>query len=197
MFLFLTLFWSWDSCCWSMSKDDHFPIVSFVLWAFLYKCLVFADAPCTLYVRTKHLHLFWGEGKKPNYESNQENGLAHTPIGRHVDWIGLQVAKLTLIRHCWLASRRSKLTCMKTCMLDSEQAKLSVCTFLLQTLTFCPASLPDMSWNIYKSKLVFFKSSSIDNWHIFTYLKSNVYMCLIVIWSKYCHTFKSQLNGAK
>ena len=35
MFPFLTLFWSWDSCCWSMSKDDHFPIVSFVWQAFL------------------------------------------------------------------------------------------------------------------------------------------------------------------
>ena len=36
MFPFLTLFWSWDSCCWSMSKNDHFPIVSFVWWAFLF-----------------------------------------------------------------------------------------------------------------------------------------------------------------
>ena len=30
MLHFLTMFWSWDRCCWSMSKDDHFPIISFV-----------------------------------------------------------------------------------------------------------------------------------------------------------------------
>ena len=36
MFPFLNLFWSWDSFCWSMSKDDHFPIISFVWWTFLY-----------------------------------------------------------------------------------------------------------------------------------------------------------------
>ena len=36
MFPFLTLFWSRDSCNWSMSKDDHFPTISFVQWVFLY-----------------------------------------------------------------------------------------------------------------------------------------------------------------
>ena len=34
MFSFLTLFWSWDSCCWSISKDVHFPMASFALRAF-------------------------------------------------------------------------------------------------------------------------------------------------------------------
>ena len=35
MLLFLTLLWSWDSCCWSMRKHDRFPIVSFAWRAFL------------------------------------------------------------------------------------------------------------------------------------------------------------------
>ena len=36
MFHFLSFFWPRDSCHWSMSKDDHFPNISFVQWAFLY-----------------------------------------------------------------------------------------------------------------------------------------------------------------
>ena len=47
MFLFLTLFWLWDSCSWRCSKDDHFPIVTFVWQAFLYSVRIFLMHPVT------------------------------------------------------------------------------------------------------------------------------------------------------
>ena len=76
MFPFETLFWSWDSCCWSMSKDDHFPIVGFVWWAFLYRVSFLLTHPvyiarfrgktkvfCSLQTRAAVRDLFQGKNK--------------------------------------------------------------------------------------------------------------------------------------
>ena len=55
MFPFLTLPWSWDSCCWSMSKDDHFPVVGFVWQAFLFSVRFLLPHP----VLENFIQSFW------------------------------------------------------------------------------------------------------------------------------------------
>ena len=47
MFPFLTLLWSRDSCCWSMSKDVTLSKCWLCSMSVFIYCQVFADAPCT------------------------------------------------------------------------------------------------------------------------------------------------------
>ena len=45
MFSFLTFLWSRDSCCWSKSKDGHFPNVGFAWRAFLHSLRLLLTHP--------------------------------------------------------------------------------------------------------------------------------------------------------
>ena len=71
MFPFLTLLWSWDSC-WNMSKDEHFPIVSFVWWAFY-----IASGFCwhTLYIASLSPPWEWRGGGERGFISQQTSKL--------------------------------------------------------------------------------------------------------------------------
>ena len=75
MFSFLTLFWSWNSCCWSISKDDHFPIVSFVWRAFLYSVRFLVTYP--VYI---HYVLHWPVTCAPSVSGRAAGPLQLTPL---------------------------------------------------------------------------------------------------------------------
>ena len=103
MFLFLT----WDSCCWSMSKDDHFPIVSFVWRAFLFTVRFLLTHPVYVYSMILAIisHKHWqynpparqtSKGWSPyTAETMADNTADNTEMGQHNSRQGAAINTIT------------------------------------------------------------------------------------------------------